>query len=81
MTKKGVSEQTIKRNCFNTALKLLFKYDTPTDDQIFRHMCLGNNCPVEHCDYMFGFKEGRSCGYVSRVQKIIKNLISFRDDD
>ena len=74
-------ESSIKRNCFDAALKLLFKYDKPTDEQIYHHMCLRNNCPEKQCGYLFGFKEGRSCGHVSTVKEIIKNLISFRDDD
>jgi hypothetical protein len=72
---------SLKRNCFDIALKLMFKYDTPTDEQIYHHMCTSNNCPEEHCTYMFGFKEGRDCGHVGSVKKIIKNLISFRDDE
>jgi hypothetical protein len=81
MAKKEITEQTIKRNNFNNALKLMYKYDKPTEDQIYRHMCLSNNCPTEHCSYLFGFKEGKSCGHVLTVKRIINNLIQMRDDD
>lgn len=81
MGRKEITDQAIKRNCFNAALKLMFKYDKPTDEQIYRHMCLRNNCPEEHCTYLFGFKEGLGCGHVATVKNIIKNLISFRDED
>jgi hypothetical protein len=78
MSKVG---NTLKRNCFNIALKLMFKYDDPSDEQVYHHMCMGGNCPEDKCTYMFGFKEGRECGHVDTVKKIIKNLISFRGDE
>ena len=81
MAKKVSTEQSIKRARFNTALKLLFKYDKPTAVQICRHMCLGNNCPDEHCTFLLGFKNGEDCGHAIAVKRIIDNLIQFRDVD
>lgn len=67
-------EATIKRNYFNSALQLLFKFDSPTDDQIYHHLCTQNHCPTKQCTYMFGFKQGRLCDHVFTVKRIVKNL-------
>lgn len=74
-------ESSIKRNCFDNALKLLFKFESPTDNQIYRHLCAQGNCPTGQCTYLFGFKEGKNCDHVNTVKRIISKLLVFRNGD
>jgi hypothetical protein len=78
---RKVNEPNLKRNCFNNALQLLFKYDSPSDEQVYHHLYTQDHCPTEHCSYLFGFKEGRSCEHVAKVKEIISKLLAFRSED
>ena len=73
-------ERTVARRRFDYALQLLFKYDRPTDEQVYHHLCTQNHCPSEQCTYLFGFKGGRDCDHVIATKRIIKTLLEFRAD-
>lgn len=74
-------ENSIKKNCFNVALQLMFKYNNPTGEQVYHHLCTQDHCPEGKCGYMFGFKEGRQCVHNGTVKKIINRIKSLRDGD
>ena len=78
---KRKSDDSLRRGYYNVAFKLLYKYEAPTDEQIFKEMCLRNNCPDEHCSFREGFTHGRECDNVDKVRNIIHNLLLFRDED
>jgi hypothetical protein len=78
---KKREEGYVHRNCYNVAFRLLYKYEAPTDEQIYKAMCLTNNCPEEHCTFKEGFTHGRECGHVDKVRSIIHNLLLFRDEN
>jgi hypothetical protein len=81
MAKKKDIEAEIKRGCWDSALKLMFKYGEPTPEQTYHFLCTQDHCPTEHCTYMFGFKEGRMCDHVFRVKRIISNILSIKGNE
>ena len=74
-----LSKDEIHQNYKTQSLKLMIKFDDPTLHQIHNHLCLRDNCPVEHCDFMLGFKNGEQCQHVAHVQSMISKLKDIVD--
>jgi hypothetical protein len=78
----GKSKDTLRRNYKDRALKLLFKFERPTSDDVWHDLCRHDNCPTidGKCDYAPGPLKGRSCMHVITVKSIVENVRSILDD-
>jgi len=73
---------TIRRNYKDRALKLLFKFDNPTRDDVWHDLCRQDNCPTASgkCDYVDGPLHGMSCKHVITVKSLTDNLNAILGD-
>lgn len=72
-----LTEEDVHDNYKRQSLKLLVKFDNPTIDQVWNHLCLRYNCPVEHCNFLLGFKQGKQCDHVLKVKQITSDIADF----
>ena len=77
MAKLSVSE--LHQNYKQQALKIMIKYDEPTIDDVWHQVCMRGNCPVNKCDFLLGFKEGKQCNHVLKVKRLVDNLVDLID--
>lgn len=74
---------TTRRNYKDRALKLLFKFDRPTRDNIWHELCRHpDNCPTPSglCDFPGGPTKGMSCRHVIIVKSLTDNINSILND-
>jgi len=79
---KNVAD-TIRRNYKDRALKLLFKHDSPSRDDVWHTLCRElDGCPNPDnvCNFPGGPLKGRNCPHVISVDSLANKAKSVLND-
>jgi hypothetical protein len=69
-------------NYKDSALRLLFKFERPTKDDVYHYLCRQDHCPNPDgkCNFLLGSGGGQECQHVITVKAIVDNLNAILDD-
>ena len=82
MAKKLTEGDHIRLSYKDAALKLLFKFDRPSKNDVYHHLCRQDHCPNvdNRCDFLFGSLGGINCQHVINVKSMVDKLVTILND-
>lgn len=71
-----ISDGEVRFNYRDSVLKLLFKFSSPTRDDVHTYLCRQDHCPnvSGKCNFAAGSIKGSSCRHVINIKSLVDNL-------